>query len=576
MHRAQADRGSAMAGSAGQAGERAAPPDAGAVRAELVQILAGPGFAASRQNAALLTYLVEETLAGRAGRLKAYTLATEALGRAADFDPQADASVRVAVNRLRRTLDAHYGAAGRMAALRIRILPGSYAPLFEAAPGPGAPPKDRTSHGRPSTAARWAIAAVLALLLGGIAYQQHAASPGGAAVTAAPSPPREARPSAPPLERLPRLAVLAETGDEAASALAQRLRTVLARFSEITVVDGAEANYIVAVRAVGPEVLIELRDQEDGEVLAGYRGQGPLSEQVLRFAVTAIAQPYGLIATHERVNKRRPEGAFHCLLGLMEYWRSYDAAQLPAIEACLRTALARDPEFGPLVSAQALVRLEAHRLPPAPDPAALEDSLVLAIRAIRLAPYDSRVRQGLAAALYTRGDATEAIATLEAARELNPWDPLIQADLAVRRISEGQHDEGLRLLAEACRFVVARPAWIDFGLFAGHLLAGDKPAALHRADAMAADFFELNLLARAIAAGLEGRTDRRAALWASLLQRDPAWETDPARALGRYGFGAAVTSVVTAALAGRLPAAAAPLAPVSPIDCAAETSPISY
>jgi len=65
-----------------------------AVRAELSRILASPRFDASERNRGFLAYVVEEALAGRTGRIKAYAIATEVFGRDPKFDPQLDSIVR--------------------------------------------------------------------------------------------------------------------------------------------------------------------------------------------------------------------------------------------------------------------------------------------------------------------------------------------------------------------------------------------------------------------------------------------------------------------------------------------------
>ena len=100
----------------------------GAVRAELTALVQGP-LASSPQLARFLTYVVTETLDGRADRLKEYNVAVHALGRSHDFEPSADAAVRVAARQLRFKLTAHY-AAHAPTTVRIDLPKGSYVPLF--------------------------------------------------------------------------------------------------------------------------------------------------------------------------------------------------------------------------------------------------------------------------------------------------------------------------------------------------------------------------------------------------------------------------------------------------------------
>lgn len=79
---------------------------------------------------AFLTFVVSETLAGRGGRLKAYSIAVAALGKHTDFDPATDPIVRVEASRLRRCLDVYYAADGKDDPIRITMPTGSYQPIF--------------------------------------------------------------------------------------------------------------------------------------------------------------------------------------------------------------------------------------------------------------------------------------------------------------------------------------------------------------------------------------------------------------------------------------------------------------
>jgi len=101
------------------------------IRLSLSRIVAHPLFAKSIKLQRFLTYVVEEALAGRAERLKAYNIATVALGRADSFDPSQDPIVRVEASRLRRALTAYYASDGMHDHVRILLNAGSYQPLFE-------------------------------------------------------------------------------------------------------------------------------------------------------------------------------------------------------------------------------------------------------------------------------------------------------------------------------------------------------------------------------------------------------------------------------------------------------------
>ena len=109
------------------------PVSTDAVRAELSRILESPHFDASERNRGFLTYVVEEALAGRTDRIKAYTIATEVFGRDPTFDPQLDSIVRIEAGRLRRSLERYHLTDGRTSHLRIDIPRGGYVPVFGCA-----------------------------------------------------------------------------------------------------------------------------------------------------------------------------------------------------------------------------------------------------------------------------------------------------------------------------------------------------------------------------------------------------------------------------------------------------------
>jgi hypothetical protein len=143
-------------------------------------LLRTPPFVRSPKLARFLRFVVEEELAGRGTTIKAYTIATQALGRGPDFDPSLDPSVRVEAGRLRRALEEVYAQHAEGVEVRVSVPVGGYRPRFgtmEAAsdiaedapaPEPGAPPPRAAD--RPAPAAVGFTprgqAAVIALLAG--------------------------------------------------------------------------------------------------------------------------------------------------------------------------------------------------------------------------------------------------------------------------------------------------------------------------------------------------------------------------------------------------------------------------
>jgi adenylate cyclase len=96
-----------------------------------MRILTSHKFRNSQVLAVFLRFVVDETLAGRMNEIKEYTIGIKALGRSADFNPQADAVVRIHAGRLRRLLNEYYATEGAADLVLIEIPKGSYIPVFK-------------------------------------------------------------------------------------------------------------------------------------------------------------------------------------------------------------------------------------------------------------------------------------------------------------------------------------------------------------------------------------------------------------------------------------------------------------
>src|SRR5690242_15091535 len=95
------------------------------VRRELERILASPEFARAPRHRRFITFIVEETLAGRADELKEYVIGVSVFDKGEQFDPKSDSTVRTEATKLRARLDRCYSAAGPQPALRILMPKGS-------------------------------------------------------------------------------------------------------------------------------------------------------------------------------------------------------------------------------------------------------------------------------------------------------------------------------------------------------------------------------------------------------------------------------------------------------------------
>ena len=101
-----------------------------AIREELDCLLNSGALQHSRRRQRFLEYIVKETVAGRGGRLKGYTVALEVFDRPETFDAN-DALVRVEAARLREKLREYYATDGQSDPIRIELAKGTYMPEIE-------------------------------------------------------------------------------------------------------------------------------------------------------------------------------------------------------------------------------------------------------------------------------------------------------------------------------------------------------------------------------------------------------------------------------------------------------------
>jgi len=114
--------------------------DGAVIQDELERVLRDKRFASAPQMTAFLRYIVTETLAGHADRIKAFSVGVDALGKPDTFDAQSDPSVRVLALRLRKTLASMYEDSTFCNAI-IELRVGTYVPTFYKSPSKSSLPE---------------------------------------------------------------------------------------------------------------------------------------------------------------------------------------------------------------------------------------------------------------------------------------------------------------------------------------------------------------------------------------------------------------------------------------------------
>jgi hypothetical protein len=478
-----------------------AGPDGDAVRGALADALASAPFRDAPQLRAFLTYVVTETLAGRAEDLKGYSIATLALGRPESFDPQADPIVRVQAGRVRQAL-AEYHADRPDAPILIRLEKGSYAPVFSwgavARPVQGASESEALA-GKPVPSAQSPATATRLT-------RRHAAFGGAVVVAVAAAvfwPRDERRPAMQPPQPqalpspesyYPLLTIEAgssTTGTDA-TVIVDRLRTAIAYFDDLVVVGDSvdmtsagpstlrqanDWNLVLKVTTTGSgnnEIRISLRllSRRDQRLLWSREiepiPRGPAGDRALSAAVrtiaTALAQPYGVIHAHVRsllAARADVKDPFGCVVAGLDYWLVNDRATHLAARTCIEGRLTSFPGFGPLHAQLAYLHLEEYRQGFNPLPGdARGRALESARKAVLYRPASARSHQSLMAALFASGDIGGAWRAAADALALNPNDTEIIADVGSYRVMAGDFETGLAYLDQAIDLNPAPPAWV--------------------------------------------------------------------------------------------------------------------
>jgi TolB-like protein len=101
-----------------------------AVRQQLDRILASPTFQQVDRLKRFLSFVVQESVAGRSDQLKEYVIGVQVFGKEESFDPRTDPIVRVQARRLRARLERYDRDEGQNDDLVIELPKGGYAPVF--------------------------------------------------------------------------------------------------------------------------------------------------------------------------------------------------------------------------------------------------------------------------------------------------------------------------------------------------------------------------------------------------------------------------------------------------------------
>ncbi|MEE1658273.1 adenylate cyclase [Microvirga sp. CF3062] len=474
-------------------------PSAEDVRAQLERLIASPDLDLSARARRFLRYIVEETLAGRADRIKAYSVGTEVFERDPNFDAQSDPVVRIEAGRLRRALEHYYLVPGLSDPVIINVPKGAYIPHFTLRAVPeveAVETADQPSLAVPLQEAPVALPSrrphplwiglgtvALASAVTGLAWwgTSHQITPSPTQASAARAP------SGPTVVVMP-FASLGEAPETKiyAQGITEEVLSQLARFKELSVL-GRETSrsippdadavrihrelgvrYVLegSVRTAGQQLRVtgRLLDAQTGAVLWSQaydddlqvRGFFAVQDDVAQKVATTVGQPYGIVfrADEQRVQSTAPDDleAYACTLQFYGYRAALSPASHAAIQACLERAIARYPSYATAWAMLSMLYLDEDRFgfnPRPGSPTATQRAIEAARRANRLDPENVRGLQALMTTLFFTEQPVEALQVAERAVALNPNDTELLAEFGSRLGQAGDRKRGMALMEQA-------------------------------------------------------------------------------------------------------------------------------
>ncbi len=438
---------------------------------ELARLLSAPDLEVSARNRKFLTYIVEETLAGRGDRIKAYTVATSVFGRSENFDPLQDSIVRIEAGRLRRAIDHHYATSGSNSPIRIRIPKGTYAPDFLRVTQEQVTPVPTETH---NLAPRILVRT----------FEQQSWDR-----------------SCPDISRTLTLQVI--------SALTRFTDLFVYAFDTTLAADekAGEPSFSLDYELIGTITLLKTRLHADfllrqvsggryvwakgiDRVLNGEIDPASLITfcgEIAGEVASTLAQRDGIMESQAREAAGHVPREFSAYLKLVEfqdYWRTLDLSRFQRLRLGFEAAVRDDPHFAAGHACLSLLYSDAARY--AIDCGAdvrrpLDRALELAEKAVRLAPSSGRAHHARGVAEWFLGKSGDALRTLKIAHELNPNDPELMAEFGIRSAMRMDWDVAAPLLTESYKRNPLQSVQYRMGLFFHHFWAGDYEKALEEA-----------------------------------------------------------------------------------------------
>ena len=501
---------------------------------QLNKILGSDQFAGAFRIKKLLKFLVNETLAGRAHQIKAFTIGKAVFDRASDFDPQGDPIVRINAARLRRHLDAYYENCGQDAEIRITVPKGTYVPNFHRIqPSPG----DRKALDRDACVA----------LLGG------ESGVGKSALGF----------SEPVIAVLP-FSDLGVDGTPAymLDGLSDELSSLLALFDDIKVIDYFSMvkfrDRSIGIREVGRKLGVDflisgsIKTEKDSLKIRASLSEAnsaiqiwthvfdrPLSRQnladtlseIVGLIISAVAGDFGEIfrARIRDIGERAHADITHYEAMFMHRHAQLTGnwAYSPQIKKALEKALEVDPGYAMGWALLGEMHLDRYAHEYSDLGESLEQGYSFSRNAVE---RDGRCQYAHFVVAYShvlRHDPDNVIRAAEKVWNLNPNAAYLVGGAAFWACIAGDFDRGLVNLNRSIKLNPHYPGWFHHAPFLFHLKQGDYSKALKEAERFRMPDFFWSYLDKTVATGLLGRIDAAKVLLDKVKQLHPDFANHP-------------------------------------------------
>jgi adenylate cyclase len=511
-------------------GTKPSPTDE-SVRQELEKILTSPQFVNSSILQNFLRFIVEKTLAGESTSLKAYSVATEALGKEVDFDPNLDPAVRILAGRLRRALAQYYQERGKNDAVLIEVPRGAYVPGFRSISPAGG----------------------VGVVISGVRQEPILALPSGLSAAVLP--------------------LINLTGDRRqeffADGLAEEITNELARYQDLQVIafqstlrwkgaklDAREVGRDLDIRfflegSIRKEarlikITVRLVDTLNGLQVWGDQYQRQLKpdrlialqEEIAQKVAGRIGSEYGIIPRNlSKESRRKPPESLDTYEASLRFYHHVNVLTPETFEEALRAleqAVTREPECGLAWSQLAHLYVMNYTLQFSPLANPLEKALAFAKKGVSLDPQNQQVRAALANLHFRRDERDLFLLEAEKALALNPNSPFLAGYLGWLLALYGEWDRGLAILGKGLELNPHYPGWFHLAPYSYFYQQGRYLEALHEAQQFQMPRFFWDPLLRAAALGRLGRDQEAAQALTELLAVKPDFPPQARFLIGCY------------------------------------------